>query len=68
MDMKNVIVAICIIVIVLALITLIPSESEAGTFIMPSIIGTGIIVFLIILSIFTIVAIIVTRNKSYYPY
>ncbi len=68
MDIKNLIVAICILVIVLALISLIPSESEAGTFLIPSVIGTGIIVFLIILSIFTIVAVILTRGRTYYPY
>lgn len=68
MDMKNLIIAFFIIVIVLIVISIVPSESKTGYFITPSIIGLEVAIILIIFSLFTIASIILSRNKTYCPY
>jgi hypothetical protein len=68
MDMKNLLVAIFIIVIVLILISIAPGENQTGHFLMPSIISLEVAIILIIFSLFAIASILLSRNKSYYPY
>jgi len=68
MDIKNVIVAFFIIVIILILVSLIPSENQTGHFIMPSIVSLEVAIILVIFSLFAIAAIYLSRNKTYYPF
>ena len=66
MEMKNLILVFFIIVIVLVVISLIPSEGRTGNFIMPSIISLEVAVLIIIFSLFAICAVL--SKKSYYPF
>ncbi len=68
MEMKNLIIAFFVVVIILVLVSLIPSENQTGRFIMPSVISLEVAIILIIFSLFAIAAIYLSRNKSYYPY
>ena len=67
MDVRNIVVAFFILVIVLVVISIVPSEGETGYFILPSA-SIEVALILIIFSLFAIAAIIFSRNKSYYPF
>ncbi len=67
MDMRNLVVAFFILVIVLVVISIVPSEGGTGYFILPSA-SLEVAIILIIISLFAIAAVILSRNKSYYPY
>jgi len=67
MDIRNVVVAFFILVIVLVVIRIAPSGGETGYFMLPSA-SLEVAIILVIFSIFAIVAVILSRNKSYYPY
>ena len=66
MDIKSVVLIFFIIIIVLAFISFIPSESKTGNFITPSIISLEVALLIIIFSLFTII--IILSRKSYYPF
>ena len=67
MDIRNVVVAFFILVIVLVVISIAPSEGETGYYILPSA-SLEVAIILLIFSLFAIAAVILSKNKSYYPY
>ncbi|NIO43982.1 MAG: hypothetical protein GTN36_00285 [Candidatus Aenigmarchaeota archaeon] len=67
MDIRNLVVAFFIVVIVLILVGIAPSESETGYFILPSA-TLEIAILLILFSLFVIASIVFSRNKSFYPF
>ena len=64
MDLKNVIAAFFSIVIVLTLVSLLPSETQAGYFIMPSIISLEGAILILIISILILFFVLIPK-KSY---
>jgi len=70
MDIKKLIIAFFIVVIISTVIFLLPySQNQTGNFIEPSgetNIGTGILI--IAFSLFIIAAIMISSKRSYYPY
>jgi hypothetical protein len=65
MDLKNFIVAVFIIVIVLSIISILPTPSMTGNFVWPSMIKLDVALMIIAFALFSIK--VYNSKKNYYP-